>query len=109
MSVCVVIVNIVKDEENFVVIIDYGVVFMFVKLVMMVRWNCCNKLFECVYLMNLILSLRISDFIVRVKMIIVVCVGSFRLVVGISRYVIGLEFFLIGCYKMKIKIIIVVN
>lgn len=61
MSVCVVIVNIVKDEENFVVIIDYGVVFMLVKLVIMVRF----KIILLCYLLrvlNLIVYEKENDF-----------------------------------------------
>lgn len=42
VSVCVVIVNIVKDEENLVVIIDYGVVFMLVRFINIVSGGIGN-------------------------------------------------------------------
>ena len=108
-SVCAAIANIAKDEENLAVITDHGVVPMLAKLATTVRRNCCNKLLERVYPSNLLSSLRISDPIVSVKMIKVVCAGSFRPVVGISRHVTGLEPFSIGCHKMKTKIVIAAN
>lgn len=108
-SVCAAIANIAKDEENLAVITDHGVVPMLAKLATTVRWNCCNKLLERVYPSNLLSSLRISDPIVSVKMITVVCAGSFRPVVSISRHVTGLEPFSIGCHKTKTKIITAAN